>query len=115
MSCQPLFSRFYVYFAPKFWYMGSLCLFEAGSVICALAPTSAVFILGRAVAGCGGAGIMAGSLAIFGDSAPMRERPRGMALIASVQSIAYLSGPVISGALTDSYLTWRFCFWINLR
>lgn len=115
MCCQPLFSRFYVYFEPKLWYMVSMVLFLAGSIVCAISPTSAIFIFGRAFSGCGGAGLMAGSFAIFGEVAPMRERPRGMALIASVQSIAYLSGPVIGGAFTESHLTWRFCFWINLR
>lgn len=115
LSCQPLFGRFYLYFEHKLWYCMSLLLFEAGSILCATAPNSPAFILGRAISGCGAAGILTGSLAIFGDSAPMRERPRGLALVASFQSVAYMSGPVLSGVLTSSRLTWRFCFWINIR
>ncbi len=115
LSCQPVFGRFFLYFQPKLWYSMFVLVFEVGSVLCATAPNSPAFVLGRAVAGCGAAGILTGSIAIYGDAAPMRERPRGMALIASFQSIAYMSGPVLSGALTGSRLTWRFCFWINLR
>ena len=39
----------------------SLCLFMIGSIICAVARTSAVFIVGRAAAGLGGAGIVNGA------------------------------------------------------
>lgn len=115
MSSQPVFGRLLQFYEPKMFYMVSLVVFEIGSIVCATSPSSIALILGRAVAGSGAAGIITGSLAIFGDSAPMRERPRGMAVIAALQSVAYLAGPILSGALTDSRLTWRFNFWINLR
>jgi MFS family permease len=115
MSCQPVFGRLLQFYEPKMFYMVSLGIFQIGSIVCATSPSSIALILGRAVAGSGAAGIVTGSLAIFGDSAPMRERPRGMAVIAALQSVAYLAGPILSGALTDSWLTWRFNFWLNLR
>jgi MFS family permease len=40
----------------------SILLFEIGSAICGAAPTSISFIIGRAVAGIGAAGILAGSV-----------------------------------------------------
>ena len=115
MSCQPVFGRLLQYYEPKMFYMASLVVFEIGSIVCATSPSSVALVLGRAVAGVGAAGIVTGSLAIFGDTAPLRERPRGMAVIAALQSVAYLAGPIVSGALTDSRVTWRFNFWINLR
>jgi MFS family permease len=115
MACQPLIGRMLLFFEPKRCYMTSVVVFGLGSILCATAPTSAVFVLGRAVAGCGAAGIVTASFGIYGSSAPLRERPRGMAIIAVLQSVSYFSGPILSGALTESSLTWRFCFWINLR
>ncbi|KAL2751800.1 hypothetical protein ACRALDRAFT_1073124, partial [Sodiomyces alcalophilus JCM 7366] len=114
MSCQPVFGRLLQFYEPKMFYLVSLVIFLVGSIVCATSPSSIALVLGRAVAGSGGAGIICGSLAIFGDTAPMRERPRGLAVISALQSVAYLAGPILSGVLTDSWLTWRFNFWINL-
>lgn len=48
----------------KYVYLGTMAIFEIGSVICAVAPSSTVLIVGRAIAGVGGAGIVAGSLIV---------------------------------------------------
>jgi MFS family permease len=37
-------------------FMASVVLFEAGSALCGAAPTSATFVVGRAIAGIGAAG-----------------------------------------------------------
>ncbi|KAJ5833038.1 Aspyridones efflux protein [Penicillium riverlandense] len=114
MSLQPTFGRIYMYFEAKTTFLLSLLLFEVGSVICATSPSSPVLILGRAIAGAAAAGLLTGNLAIFGQVVPLRKRPRGMAIMTSLYSIATLAGPTVGGLLTDSRLTWRFCFWINL-
>lgn len=46
-----------------------------GSLICGAAQSSIMFILGRAVAGCGGAGILNGAFVIIAAAAPMGARP----------------------------------------
>ena len=115
MSLQPTFGRVYIYFEAKIMFLISLLAFEVGSVICAVAPSSSVLILGRATAGAAAAGMLTGNLAIFGQVVPLRNRPRGMAIMTGLYSIATLAGPTVGGVLTDSRLTWRFCFWINLR
>lgn len=43
-------------------YLCCVALFEVGSLICALAKSSPVFIVGRAIAGLGCAGIMNGGM-----------------------------------------------------
>lgn len=115
VSCQPFFARLILYYQQKWFYMICVVVLELGSIICATAPSSPVLIFGRAISGCGAAGITAGAFALFGRLTPMRERPRLIAMFTALQSLAYSSGPTISGAFTGSSVTWRFNFWINLR
>jgi predicted MFS family arabinose efflux permease len=53
---NPLFGSIYRFYDVKWVFMWSVVLFEAGSALCGGAPTSASFIVGRAVAGVGAAG-----------------------------------------------------------
>lgn len=67
MTCgafQLLFGKIYSMFNLKPVLLISIVLFEIGSAICGAAPTSTAFIVGRAVAGIGAAGILAGSVRI---------------------------------------------------
>ena len=115
MACQPLFGRVYAYFESKTMYLISLFIFELGSIICATARGSIALVLGRAVAGCGAAGMLTGSLAIFGQVVHLRKRALGMSIMGAIASMAGMLGTTVGGVVTDSYLTWRFCFWMNLR
>lgn len=115
VSCQPFFARLILYYDQKWFYMICVLVLEVGSVICATAPSSPVLLLGRALSGCGAAGITAGAFALVGRLTPLRERPRLLAMFVALQSLAYSAGPTVSGAFTASSVTWRFNFWINLR
>lgn len=59
-SFQFMFGKLYRMYPLKTMFMLSLLIFEIGSAICGAAPTSAVFIVGRTVAGVGASGIFAG-------------------------------------------------------
>ncbi|KAK1967913.1 major facilitator superfamily transporter [Colletotrichum sublineola] len=115
MAFQPTFGRLYTLFEARVLYLISIILFEVGSILCAASPNSAVLITGRVVSGTGAAGLLCGSLAVYGRSVPLRARPFGMALVTSMYGIAGVLGPTLGGLITDTpRLTWRFCFWINL-
>ncbi|KAG9250060.1 major facilitator superfamily domain-containing protein [Emericellopsis atlantica] len=112
MAFQPTFGRLYSLFDARILYLSSIFVFEAGSIVCAAAPISAALITGRVVAGIGAAGLLCGSLAVYGRSVPLRARPFGMALVTSMYGVAGVLGPTLGGLITDEpKLTWRFCFW----
>jgi MFS family permease len=55
-------------------FMFFLALFELGSLICGVANSSKLFIVGRAVAGMGGSGIVNGGLTMVAKCIPMEKR-----------------------------------------
>ncbi|MCJ1309676.1 hypothetical protein MMC25_003336 [Agyrium rufum] len=66
IAFQPTFGRLYKLFDHKILYLISILIFEGGSILSAASPTSAALIIGRAISGAGAAGLLCGSLAIFG-------------------------------------------------
>lgn len=57
---QLFFGRLYSIFSIKWTFLGALFVFELGSLICAVAPSSTALIVGRAIAGLGSAGLFSG-------------------------------------------------------
>jgi MFS family permease len=57
---QLLYGKLYSFFSIKGNLLFAIFIFEAGSAVSGAAPTSVVFIVGRAIAGVGGAGITSG-------------------------------------------------------
>ena len=53
--------RTYTFFHLKIAFLTALFIFEVGSLICGVAPTSVVLVIGRAIAGVGAAGIGSGA------------------------------------------------------
>jgi MFS family permease len=112
-ALQLIFGKLYTFYNIKWVYLVALALFEVGSLLCGVAPNSVALIVGRAIAGVGGAGIYSGAVVIIAKTVPLHQRPTYTGLIGSMYGIASVAGPLMGGAFTDK-LTWRWCFYINL-
>jgi MFS family permease len=88
-------------------------VYAAGSLACALAPTMLTLILGRALQGLGGGGLMPLVQTIIGDVASPRDRPRYQSYTSSTFIVSMVGGPLMGGFIAE-HLHWSWIFWTNL-
>ncbi|CAL5866561.1 uncharacterized protein PFLUO_LOCUS770 [Penicillium psychrofluorescens] len=112
-AMQPVAGKVYTLFELKRSFLTYLATFELGNLVCALAPTSTSFVIGRAIAGMGAAGLFSGSMVMITAAAHPRIRPTLMGLGVAMTAIGGVVGPVIGGAITQN-IGWRWCMWIFL-
>lgn len=112
-AVAPLFGKLSDMYGRRMVMIVALAVFTAGSLACALAPNMLTLILGRAVQGIGGGGMLPLAQVIVADVVTPRERGRWQAYIGVSWVCASLGGPVLGGFFTD-HLHWSLVFWINL-
>src|SRR5262244_730632 len=93
--------------------LASIGIFATGSAACAVAPDMLSLILGRALQGIGGGGILPVAQAIMADAITPRERGRYQAYMAVVWVTSGVGGPILGGVLSEHF-HWSLIFWINL-
>ena len=112
---QLMWGKLYTFYSIKWAYLAALFIFELGSLICGVAPTSTALIVGHAIAGVGSGGVGSGAFLLVAHTVPSRQRPTLIGMIGGMYGFASIAGPLMGGAFTDNpKLTWRWCFYINL-
>jgi MFS family permease len=94
----------------KWVYMLLICIFEIGSLLCGVAPSMNILILGRAIAGVGAAGIFVSVFVIVSQITRLEQRPLLFGLFGGIYAVSSVVGPLLGGAFTDK-VTWRWCFY----
>jgi EmrB/QacA subfamily drug resistance transporter len=112
-AATPLFGKLTDIHGRRTIMLLAIGIFIVGSLVCALAPTIWVLVVGRTLQGIGGGGLIPIAQTIIADLLTPRERPMAQSYTSVVFMSASILGPVLGGLLTD-HLHWSFIFWINL-
>lgn len=95
-------------------FMAGFALFTLASVACALASTSTVLIVSRAIQGLGAAVLVPNSLALLNHAyRDEKQRGRAVGIWAAGASLALTAGPLAGGVLI-ALIGWRSIFLVNL-
>jgi EmrB/QacA subfamily drug resistance transporter len=100
------------HFGRRRFLLTGVVVFTLASALCALAPTLAVLVAGRAVQAAGAALIVPASLGLLLPAFPRRQHTLVVGIWAGVAAVAASAGPPVGGLLIE--LSWRWVFLINL-
>ncbi|KAH7304464.1 major facilitator superfamily domain-containing protein [Stachybotrys elegans] len=90
---QSTWGKVYKYFPLKRSFITAILIFQAGSLLYAVAPISAAFITGRTIAGICASGFSSGSYTIVAFIADAKTRPKYTGFLSAVYGIASVLGP----------------------
>lgn len=93
----------------KRFYLMSILLFTASSLLCGIAPSLPILILFRVMQGLGGGGLQPTTQAILADIFPKKRLASAFTLYSIVIVLAPTLGPVLGGWLSDNW-GWRWIF-----
>lgn len=100
-------------FGRKRLLIAGLMLFTAASLLCGLAPSLWVLILGRAAQGLGAAVMLALSMALVAETVAKDRVGRAMGLLGTMSALGTSLGPSLGGFLIDSF-GWQAIFLLNV-
>lgn len=114
-ACQPISGRLTDIFGRGPGLVFSNVLFAAGNLICGLAQTDIIMIIGRVVAGVGGGGLMSIATFLASDLIPLRKR----GIIQGIGNICFGSGAMLGGVFggiinDTSPWGWRLAFLVQV-
>ena len=94
-------------------FVGCLLVFAFGSLVTSSAQDLTGAVVGRALQGAGGGGLVPVTLAIVADLWPAERRGVPLGVVGGVQELGAVLGPLYGAAIL-SFSTWRLIFWLNL-
>ena len=93
-------------------FLAGVVIFAGGSVVAAVAGSSAILIAGRVVEGLGAAFLMPSSIEMLAAYPPPGGTHQGFRVRGVVYAASFGIGPLLGGVLTD-YWSWRAIFWFE--
>ena len=105
---QPLTGWLVEIFGRKPLMLISSTLFGVSSGIAGAAGSLAVILIGRAIQGIDGGGVLLVTELIVSDVVPLSERPQILDMVMATSIL----GPVLGGIIVN-HNAWRWIFWIN--
>jgi predicted MFS family arabinose efflux permease len=106
----PILGRLSDIFGKRRMVIVILLLVLAGSVICALAPSLPVVIVGRVLQGAG-LGVVGIAMSILRDALPAESAGRSVALVSASLGVGAILGLPIAASLAQ-FLDWQYLFWM---
>jgi EmrB/QacA subfamily drug resistance transporter len=94
-------------------YLVSLVLFTAGSALCAVAASTTMLVFFRVLQGVGGGMIMPVGQLIMAQVSGPKRMGRVMGIVAMPAMLAPILGPVVGGAILESF-HWSWIFLVNV-
>jgi EmrB/QacA subfamily drug resistance transporter len=112
-AVAPLYGKLSEIHGRRAMMLVALGMFTFGSLVSALAPNLWVLVIGRALQGVGGGGLLPLAQTIIADIISPRERGSYQAYIGVAWVGAGISGPLLGGVLSE-HLHWSLVFWVNV-
>lgn len=100
-------------FGRKRYFVTSIMIFTAASLMCGASQSVNALIFWRVIQGLGGGALMATAQAILVETFPPSKQGVGQAIFGVGAMIGPALGPTLGGWLTDNY-SWHWCFLINV-
>ncbi|KAL4759367.1 major facilitator superfamily domain-containing protein [Aspergillus foveolatus] len=108
-AAQPMYGKLSDIYGRKPLLLWSYFFLALGCVVCGLATDMWIVILGRALSGIGGAGVMTMSAIIITDIVAKREIATWRAVVNLSMTLGRSIGGPVGGVLTDT-IGWRWAF-----
>ncbi|MCL6632104.1 MAG: DHA2 family efflux MFS transporter permease subunit [Alicyclobacillus herbarius] len=98
-------------FTTRQLFIGAMAAFTVGSLVCSVAPSFPVILLGRVIQALGAGVIMPLLMTVVLNLFPPESRGKAMGMIGIAMIFAPAVGPTLSGWVIETW-TWRVLFWI---
>ncbi|KAF4156448.1 hypothetical protein CNMCM6936_005984 [Aspergillus lentulus] len=106
------FSSAYLIFTARNYTLFSVAILAVGLFVTAASPSLPVFLFGRALSGCGSAGVMVTSFIFILDLASKKRRGLFIGLLNVGVTTGISCGALLAGLLTPVF-GWRLIFWVQ--
>ena len=94
-------------------YLFSVAIFALGSLLIAVSPSFWLILVGRALQGIGGGGIVPSAAAVIGDAIPVERQGKALGMLGATYGMAFFLGPPLAAAVMV-VSSWHWIFLLNL-